>query len=82
MFVCKRCCFLLAQLELPAWDRTLSHDPLGQDADCIRIPDAHVSGGATYHVVASDDNDFNAVLPSLVSPTPPHVGPGRGYTSA
>ncbi len=46
------------------WCRTLSHDPLALDPNCIHIVDAQVFGGSTYHVVASDDNDFNAVLPA------------------
>lgn len=44
--------------------RTLSHDPLALDPDCIHIVGAIVFGGSKYHVVASDDNDFNAVLPA------------------
>ncbi len=44
--------------------RTLSHDPLALDPNCIHIPGAQVFAYNTYHVVASDDNDFNAVLPA------------------
>ena len=44
--------------------RTLSHDPLALDPSCIHIVDAQVFAYSTYHVVASDDNDFNAVLPA------------------
>ncbi|EIE20478.1 trypsin-like serine protease [Coccomyxa subellipsoidea C-169] len=43
---------------------TLSHDPLALDPSCIHIVDAQVFAYSTYHVVASDDNDFNAVLPA------------------
>ncbi|BDA50643.1 probable lysyl endopeptidase at N-terminal half [Coccomyxa sp. Obi] len=43
---------------------TLSHDPLALDPNCIHIPGAQVFAYNTYHVVASDDNDFNAVLPA------------------
>ena len=44
--------------------RTLSHDPLALDPNCIHIVDAQVFAGSTYHLVASDDNDFNALLPA------------------
>ena len=44
--------------------RTLSHDPLALDPNCIHIVDAQVFKGSTYHLVASDDNDFNALLPA------------------
>ena len=44
--------------------RTLSHDPLALDPDCIHIVNALVEAGSTYHVVCSDDNDFNALLPA------------------
>ena len=33
-------------------------------ADAARRMHAQVFAGSTYHAVASDDNDFNAVLPS------------------
>jgi hypothetical protein len=44
--------------------RTLSHDPLALDPNCIHIVDALVFNASMYHLVASDDDDFNAVLPS------------------
>ena len=56
--------------------RTLSHDPLALDPNCIHIVDAQVFKGSTYHLVASDDNDFNALLPAW-GIREAYIGPGN-----
>ena len=61
--------------------RTLSHDPLALDPNnCIHIVDAQVFGGSTYHLVASDDNDFNALLPAW-GIREAYIGPGNTLAS-
>ena len=60
--------------------RTLSHDPLALDPNCIHIVDAQVFEGSTYHLVASDDNDFNALLPAW-GIREAYIGPGNTLAS-
>jgi hypothetical protein len=68
----------LQSLLRTCWDmcRTLSHDPLALDPNCIHIVDAQVFAGSTYHLVASDDNDFNALLPAW-GIREAYMGPGN-----
>lgn len=61
--------------------RTLSHDPLALDPNCIHIVDAQVFAGSTYHLVASDDNDFNALLPAW-GIREAYMGPGNTLAEA
>lgn len=60
--------------------RTLSHDPLALDPNCIHIVDAQVFAYSTYHLVASDDNDFNALLPAW-GIREAYIGPGNTLAS-